>query len=35
MSPICVPASAFRLAFASGTSTRDTSLVLPRYQVAR
>ena len=35
VSPIWVPAAASWLASASGTSTRDTSLVLPRYQVAR
>ena len=35
VSPIWIPAATSRLASASGTSTRDTSLVLPRYQVAR
>ncbi len=34
MSPICVPAAS-RPAWASGTTTRDTSVALPRYQVAR
>ena len=35
MSPICVPASASRLAFVSGTSTRYTAVIPPRYQLAR
>ena len=35
VSPIWVPAAMSWLASASGTSTRDTSLVPPRYQVAR
>ena len=34
-SPIWIPAATSRLASASGTSTRDTSLVLPRYQTTR
>ncbi len=35
VSPIWIPAAAACRASASGTSTRDTSLVLPRYQVTR